>query len=536
MVKVNSIKHEKGKDGPGKIVLATLILVAGVANLNLSVANVALPSIGIAFDASQVQLNLIAVGYSLGLAASVLWFGALGDHHGRKLMLIAGTLLAIPSSLMAGFAPTVEILIMARILGGLAAGMAFPTTLSLIAALWSGPARTKSIALWSGIGAAIAALGPLLSGYILLSREWGYVFLITVPLAILALFMAIKYVPSHVNETKDPLDNLGGILSLLMLGALILAINFAPVPDSGNLVIILLLMAVIMGFLFIRRQKRVENPLYDLEVAGRRIFWVAACAGIIVFGSLMGAMYVGQQFLQNVLNYSTLDAGLAILPAALCMIMVAPQSARLVESKGARFTLLVGYLFCLLGFFAMLLLWKDNIPYWKVGLAYALVGVGVGLAGTPASHSLTGSVPVERVGMASGTADLQRDFGGAIMTSIFGATLTAGYAHAFAAQISDLSTTAQQKISGTIEVELQKSYASAATMAQQHPEYSKQIIAAAKSSFLVGDQWTYLIGIMAILIGAAIIFFIFPKKDEEKHLLKKYHDADEQNSSRYEKP
>ena len=531
MVKVNTMKYEEAKDGPGKIVLATLILVAGVANLNLSVANVALPSIGLAFDASQVQLNLIAVGYSLGLAASVLWFGALGDHHGRKLMLIAGTLLAIPSSLMAGFAPTVEVLIMARILGGLAAGMAFPTTLSLIAALWSGPARTKSIALWSGIGAAIAALGPLLSGYILLSREWGYVFLITVPLAILALFMAIKYVPSHVNETKDPLDNLGGILSLLMLGALILAINFAPVPNSGNLVITLLLMAVIMGFLFIIRQKRVENPLYDLEVAGRRIFWVAACAGIIVFGSLMGAMYVGQQFLQNVLNYSTLDAGLAILPAALCMILVAPQSARLVESKGARFTLLVGYLFCLLGFFAMLLLWKDNIPYWKVGLAYALVGVGVGLAGTPASHSLTGSVPVERVGMASGTADLQRDFGGAIMTSIFGATLTAGYAHAFAAQISNLSTTAQQKISGTIEVELQKSYASAATMAQQHPAYSKQIMAAAKSSFLVGDQWTYLIGIMAILLGAAIIFFIFPKKDEEKHLLKKYRDADEQSSS-----
>lgn len=531
MVKVNNIKHEKGKEGPGKIVLATLILVAGVANLNLSVANVALPSIGLAFDASQVQLNLIAVGYSLGLAASVLWFGALGDHHGRKLMLIAGTLLAVPSSLMAGFAPTVEVLIMARILGGLAAGMAFPTTLSLIAALWSGPARTKSIALWSGIGAAIAALGPLLSGYILLSKEWGYIFLITVPLAILALFMAIKYVPSHVNETKDPLDNLGGILSLLLLGALILAINFAPVPNSGNLVIILLLMAVIMGFLFVIRQKRVENPLYDLKVAGRRIFWVAACAGIIVFGSLMGAMYVGQQFLQNVLNYSTLDAGLAILPAALCMILVAPQSARLVESKGARFTLLMGYLFCLLGFFAMLLLWKDNIPYWKVGLAYALVGVGVGLAGTPASHSLTGSVPVERVGMASGTADLQRDFGGAIMTSIFGATLTAGYAHAFAAQISNLSTTAQQKISGTIEVELQKSYASAATIAQQHPEYSKQIIAAAKSSFLVGDQWSYLVGIMAILIGAAIIFFIFPKKDEEKYLLKKYHDLDEQSSS-----
>ena len=147
-------------------------MVAAVANLNLSVANVALPSIGFAFNASQVQLNLVAVGYSMGLATSVLWFGALGDHHGRKMMLIAGTLLAIPTSIMAGFAPDINILILARVIGGLAAGMAFPTTLALITALWSGPSRTKSIALWSGIGAAIAALGPVISGYLLLSHYW----------------------------------------------------------------------------------------------------------------------------------------------------------------------------------------------------------------------------------------------------------------------------------------------------------------------------------------------------------------------------
>ena len=150
----------------------------------------------------------------------------------------------------------------------------------------------------------------------------------------------------------------------------------------------------------------------------------------------MGAMFVGQQFLQNVLDYSTLDAGLAILPAAVLMVLVAPRSAKLVDALGARFTLLVGYVFCLLGFLAMLLLWKEDIAYWKVGLGYALVGIGVGFAGTPASHSLTGSVPVRRAGMASGTADLQRDLGGAIMQSILGAVLTAGYAAAVGAAIA----------------------------------------------------------------------------------------------------
>ena len=210
--------NTKEDSDPGMMVLTTLILVAAVANLNLSVANVALPSIGFAFDASQVQINLVAVGYSLGLAASVLWFGALGDHHGRKMMLIIGTLLAIPASIVAGYAPSVEILIMARILGGLAAGMAFPTTLALIAAFWSGVRRTRSIALWSGVGAAIASLGPVISGYLLTFANWGSVFLVTLPLAAVALIMAIMFIPAHINETKAPVDNIGGLLSLLLLG------------------------------------------------------------------------------------------------------------------------------------------------------------------------------------------------------------------------------------------------------------------------------------------------------------------------------
>ncbi len=113
-------------------------------------------------------------------------------------------------------------------------------------------------------------------------------------------------------------------------------------------------------------------------------------------------MFVGQQFLQNVLGYSTFEAGLAILPAAILMVLVAPRSAKLVEAKGARVALLVGYLFCLLGFVILLSLWKEGVTYWKVGLGYALIGTGVGFAGTPASHSLTGSVPVKRAGMAPG--------------------------------------------------------------------------------------------------------------------------------------
>jgi MFS family permease len=504
------------------LVLTALILVAAVANLNLSVANVALPSIGRSFDSGQTTLDLIAVGYSLGLACSVLWLGALGDRYGRKRMLVGGTVLAIPFSLLAAWAPSDVVLFIARVGGGLAAGMAYPTTLALITALWTGPGRTKAIALWSGVGGAVAALGPVFSGLLLKSFWWGSVFLLTLPLAVLAAVLAWWCVPAHVNESTGPVDNLGGLLSLVLVGAMILSINFAPVPNATTLTLVLAAVALValVGFYF--RQHRAPEPLYDLKVAGRPTFWVAACAGVIVFGSLMGAMFVGQQFLQNVLGYSTLEAGSAILPAAFLMVLVAPRSAAIVEAHGARFTLLCGYAFVLLGFLAMLLLWQEGAGYWRVGLAYGLVGIGVGLAGTPASHSLTGSVPVHRVGMASGTADLQRDLGGAVMQSIFGALLTAGYATAAGKAI----TSSGVDVTTSVQSELTKSFSSAADAAQQYPAQADQIVAGAKAAFLQGDQWAYLAGIVAVLLGAVLVFARFPKRDDERRLLARYAAAD----------
>ena len=507
---------------PG-LVLGALIAVAAVANLGLAVANVALPSIGKHFDASQTELNLVAVGYSLGLAASVLYFGAVGDRYGRKLLLILGMILTVPADCLAAWAPSIDVLFAARVLGGLAAGMAYPTTLALITALWSGPARTKSIALWAAIGGGISALGPLCSGILLEHFWWGSVFLLTLPLAAIALAMAVVLVPSHVNESTESVDHLGGVLSIVLVGALVLGINFAAVPNETALIVGLFAVAAAGLVAFYIRQRRAANPLYDLDVAARPTFWVAGCAGLIVFGSLMGSMYIGQQFLQNVLGYSTVDAGLAILPAVFFMVLVAPRSAKLVEARGARFTLLLGYVFVLLGFLTMLLLWKENIDYWKVGLGYAFVGIGVGFAGTPASHSLTGSVPVKRVGMASGTADLQRDLGGAIMQSIFGALLTAGYAAAAGAAVA----ASGKNVNNQVQTELTKSFSSAADTASRYPaSVQDQIIASAKTAFLQGDQWAYLAGIIAVLLGATLVFFMFPKRADEKRLLAKYQALD----------
>jgi hypothetical protein len=164
------------------------------------------------------------------------------------------------------------------------------------------------------------------------------------------------------------------------------------------------------------------------------------------------------------------------------------------------------------------------VSYLPVALAYTFVGVGIGLAGTPASRSLTGSVPVTRVGMASGTADLQRDLGGAIFNSLFGALLAAGYAAAMTAAIAATGDASQ--VPASVTSSLTMSYAGAQTVATQYPQYASQITTAAKTSFLAGDQYAYIAGIIAVLIGAALVFFVFPKHDKESQVLMEYHQQD----------
>ncbi|MGA1667959.1 MAG: MFS transporter, partial [Candidatus Nanopelagicales bacterium] len=277
------------------IVLVALILGAIVANLNLSVANVALPDIGKALDAGQTEINLIAIGCTLGLAMSVLYLGALGDRYGRKLMLLLGMALTLPASAISAWAPDGVILIGGRIFTGVAAGLAYPTTLALITALWGpGKARVKAIALWSGIGSGGAVLGPVIAGALLEWFWWGSVFLIAVPPAVIAFVLVWKFVPAHVNESTEPVDNLGGILSIVMIATLVLGLSTIAAPGQLLPSLAMMGLSLLVGGLFVLRQRRARNPLYDLHYASRRLFWVAAVSGMIVFGSLMGSLFVGQ--------------------------------------------------------------------------------------------------------------------------------------------------------------------------------------------------------------------------------------------------
>lgn len=502
-------------------VLAALILGAFVCNINLSVANVALPDIGKAFDSAQSALTFVAVGCTLGLAMSVLYFGALGDRYGRKFMLLLGLLLTVPAALLSAFAPTVEVLMFGRLLTGLAAGMAYPTTLALITALWAdGKERTRAIALWQAVSGGAAVFGPALAGAFLEFWWWGSVFLIVVPVAIVAWVLNARFVPAHVSESTKPVDHLGGVLSVLMIATLVLGLGTLASPNARATTLALLGSCVLFTGGFIWRQAKTKHPLYELRYAKRRLFWLPAVAGMIVLGALSGAMFIGQQFLQNVLQYDTFEAGTAILPAAVGMLLVASISARLVDSLGPRFTMLLGYSCIFPAFLIMLAFWREGVSYLFVGLAYLLIGVGAGLVLTPSARALTSSVPVQKVGMASGTSDLQRDLGGSVFQTILGTILTIGYAAAFSARVQQ--SPEAQTVSADTQAALSASFSSAADVAAQYPNYANAIFEAARQSFLDGAGWAYTIGAACVLAGGLLVFVLFPRRTQADAMFATY--------------
>ncbi len=498
----------------GGLILATLILGATVANLNLSVANVALPTIGRDLQASQVSLNLVAVGFTLGLAASVLYLGAVADRYGRKLMLVLGLALSIPTAILAGYAPDVETLAVARVLGGIAAGMAFPTTLSIIVHLFSGPVQTRAIALWTGVGCGASALGPAMVGYLLERYAWGSAFLLTVPFAVAALVLALVFVPRRAGEEEVPVDHLGGVISVAAIGLLTLGLHFVAVPAEQTVGIVATLASLVGFALFAWRQKRAPNPLFDLAVASRRIFWVAALTGLIVFGTLVGSMYVGQQYVQNVLGYSTFEAGLSALPMSLAMVAVSPVAAIAIERLGSRITILIGVVLVLVGV-GLMFTWREGASYLPVGLAYSVIGLGIGFSGTPASRSIMAAVPRSRSGMGSGTTDLQRDLGAAIMQSLLAIFLTREYTASVDRQLASAPAEQRDRITDQLAGVLRDSFGGAQAIAQQHPQYGDAIMAGARTAFTEGSAAAIAAALVAIALGFVVTLIWFPRREQE---------------------
>jgi MFS transporter, DHA2 family, multidrug resistance protein len=501
----------------GGAILTVLILGAVVANINLAIANVALPSIGAALDTSQAELNLIAVGFTLGLASSVLYLGALADRYGRKPAMMLGAALSVPASLLAAWAPSGTVLIAARVSGGVAAGLLYPITLSLITGLFRGGARTRAIALWSGIGGGCSALGPLLGGLLLGRFWWGSVFLVSVPIAVLVVLLAGLWLPRHAGETSEPVDHLGGVLSVVFIGPLVLAISLVPNYGFNGTVLGLFAVSLVGLVLFVLRQRRAPSPLFDLKVLRARTFTIALVGGTITWGGLLGATFIGQQYTQNVLGYSPLSAALITLPAAVFVAAAARPAGRMITTRGSRVPLALGLAVTAVGFGGMALLFGPTASAVVVGIVYGVLGLGIGLAGPPSSSSLMGSVPVARAGMGSASNDLQRDFGGALFQAVMGTLLAVEYTRYFTKAFAGLPPQQAQQLSQQAAATISQSFTGAQEVAKQFPQaQAEQLIAAAQQAFVDGKTAAILFAVIASLIGLVLVLFLYPNKRDEE--------------------
>ncbi len=497
------------------LVLATLILGAIVANINTSISNVALPDIGLALNASNQQLTFITDAYQIAIAATVLYLGAVGDRYGRKKLLLLGAALCIPFSVLSSQMHSSQGLVLAQMATGVAGGMLYPTTLSLITALFSGKAMTRAIALWMGIGAGASVFGPLLGGFLLEHYWWGSVFLVTTPFAAAVFVLALLFVPRRSGEGKAAIDHPGGVLSILMVSSFVITIVLLPQGVTPT-VIGLFVVAAVTGALFVLRERRAANPLFDLKLAAAPTFWVAFVAGLVTFGALIGAAFIGQQFTQNVLGFEPLKAATMTLAMAVAMIASSPLAARLIHSIGTRLTLAAGLSSIALGFVTIALLWRPGASVVWVLLAYAFLGCGVGLAGTPASRSLTASLPVKRVGMGSASADLTKDLGGAVFQAILGTLLTIAYSQYFVRAFASLPTAQAQKLGTQAAAEISSSYAGARHVAATLPGAdADKLVAAARDAFTDGKTVAIVFALVSTLVGIVLVLWKYPRHAAE---------------------
>src|SRR6185295_9095503 len=346
-------------------VLALSLVIIGLDN---TILNVALPSLQEHFDASGSTLQWMVDSYLVSFAGLLLTLGMLGDRFGRKRALQTGIALFGLSSLAVLFVETSTQLIAVRAAMGVGAALIMPATLSIITNVFPREERAKAIGVWAGTAAIGVGLGPLFGGLLLEFFDWSSVFLINVPVALVAFVAGMRFVPESRDPNPGRFDVPGALLSIGALVALIYAVIEAP--EKGWLdpaILGAFGVALALGVAFVAWELRTAAPMLDLSLFRNPRFSIGSLSISLAFFSLFGAIFALTQFLQFAKDYSPLEAGAAMVPLAFGLMLGSTRSVKLAGRVGTTRVVGAG----LLGLGAMLtttLLWTSNMPYWPIGL------------------------------------------------------------------------------------------------------------------------------------------------------------------------
>jgi EmrB/QacA subfamily drug resistance transporter len=387
----------------GRWVLAVAVLGSGMAFLDGTVVNVALPDIGRDLDASTSSLQWILNGYLLTLASLILLGGSLGDRHGRRRIFVLGTGLFTAASLLCAVAPNAGLLVVARLLQGIGGALLTPGSLAMIEASFRPADRARAIGAWSGLGGVATALGPLLGGYLVEAVSWRAIFLINLPLGVFVMAMASRHVP----ETRDPtasgrLDFAGAILAGLGLAGTTYALIEAPEKGATGLILLAGIGGVAALVAFLLGERRSANPMMPLEIFASRQFSAANLVTFVVYAALGGVFFLLVAFLQISLGYSPIAAGAASLPVTLLMLLLSARSGALAQRIGARIPLTAGPLVIAAGLLLMARIEPGDSYVSSVLPAVIVFGLGLTLVVAPVTATVLAAADARHSGIASG--------------------------------------------------------------------------------------------------------------------------------------
>jgi EmrB/QacA subfamily drug resistance transporter len=387
----------------GRWLLAVAVLGSGIAFLDATVVNVALPDIGRDLHASTSTLQWILNGYTLTLAALILLGGSLGDRYGRRRVFVLGTGLFTVASLLCAVAPNAELLVVARLVQGVGGALLTPGSLAMVESGFRPGDRARAIGAWSGLGAVAGALGPLIGGVLVAAVSWRAVFLINLPLGIFIVVMAGRHVP----ETRDPaargpLDFRGAILAAVGLGGTTYALIEAPGRGASPLILVAAIGGALALIAFVIAERRSENPMMPLSMFASRQFSAANAVTFVVFGALSGVFFLLVAFLQISLGYSPLEAGAASLPITALMLFLSPAAGALAQRIGPRIPLTVGPLITATGLLLMSRIDPGDNYLSGVLPAVIVFGLGLTLVVAPVTATVMAAADERHSGIASG--------------------------------------------------------------------------------------------------------------------------------------
>jgi EmrB/QacA subfamily drug resistance transporter len=419
------------------VILVALLLAAFVINLDTTIVNVALPTLVRELHASDSQLQWVVDAFNLLFAASVLAAGSLSDRFGRKGMLLAGLSVFGVASLAGGLMANPGQLIAARAVMGVGAAMVFPSTLSLIANVFTDRReRALAIGLWGATTGVAIALGPIAGGWLLEAFDWRSIFFAMTPVAAIAGVLVARYVPSSRDAQAATTDRAGFALSTAMLALLVYTLIEAPNHGWGSARTVGgFAVAAALAAVFVAWERRSEHPMLDVSLFRNPRFAAASASVAVSFFALSGFIFLVTQYFQLLKGYGPLSTGVRLLPVAGCVALASILGARLAVRVGTKLVVAAGLL-SMAAFYVWVATASATTGYGTIAAQMVVLGTGMGLTSAPATEAIMGVVPKAKAGVGSAVNDATRLLGGTLGVAVIGSVYASFYADRLTSRLS----------------------------------------------------------------------------------------------------